>query len=852
MELCFGPGQAAGRAGLSVWSVEQLSGPITMEKVDEQPRPLLGPELHQSRPHEPVLQLHEELKKRDVLRQVFPTHVAASLERGERVQPQFFRDVYVLFADIIDYTKQCKSLSPLAAHCMLEEFYLVLDYCLSLFPALYKVETIGDCVMCIGGAPIHLVDTTSDIIAFAMVIVETVKQLVKNPLTGESLAIRVGIHCGDVVGGVFGLSMPRYTFTGDAVNTASRMQSLSDTNGITVSLDVALAVAWACELLPSSSGAATAKAAVKKLKGVQRGKEDKIPAGTHLSLGGVKLVSRGLEPVKGKGLMQTFALLRDTESVLEEQALESSSLFNSTPRNSSFGKSSPASLSLPKVMETAELLRSDPRCQSICSVSTEDATTVSVSSRSTLSSGLEEDDGKSPDISTRVSRILASSALGSALSKTSGGASEATTPSPLPSLARSWPTPQAKSQFNPAALSILDGLEILLMCDSPTQSKMLCHHLRPINSTWSLRVTSTYSELVRELQVGGFRCDLLLIDCASVWVSGEGMANVITSLQQKWPKFMSCVMTVILSEGLSESDREEEAAKRNVDDCWTKPPAPPAVLQTRLIQVAVTKFLSLSTAGFYDPAVDSSGSSTTPCNTSESESPLSSDVVAQLPVPPLSRHGSREALDGDEFWWPPGLLEVNNAPSAKLRQGAKKKRQKKRMKQSKAEPFSGPGRALSTVGRLLHKSVANKWAKSSSVETPLTMLIVEDSLCQRKIIMRMLQSISPAWTVVGCADDSSAMSELEARDYNVDLIFIDLNLGENSIDGNELTRSLRARLDSKTVIIGISRERKNTERNFLACGADAAWSKPLPPPQSIGARIDSLLLARTGIASILA
>lgn len=625
------------------------------------------------------------------------------------------------------------------------------------------------------------------------------------------------------------------------MNTASRMQSLSDTNGITVSLDVALAVARSCELFPSSPGAATAKAAVKNLKGVQRRKEDKIPAGTHMSLGGVKLVSRGLEPVKGKGLMHTFALLRETE----EQALESPSLFNSTPRNSSFGKSSPASLSLPKVMETAELLRSDPRCQTICSVSTEDATTVSVSSRSTLSSGLEEDDCKSPDISTRVSRILASSALGSALSKTSGGASEATTPSLPPSLARSWPTSQAKSQFYPAALSILDGLEILLMCDSPTQSMMLCHHLRPINSTWSLRVTSNFSELVRELKVGGFRCDLLLIDCASVWVSGEGsMANVITSLQQKWPKFMSCVMTVILSEGLSESDREEEAAKRNVDDCWTKPPAPPAVLQTRLIQVAVTKFLSMSTAGFYDPAVDSSGSSTTPCNTSESESPLSSDVVAQLPVPPLSRHGSRETLDGDEFWWAPGLLEVTNAPSAK------KKRQKKRMKQSNAEPFSGPGRALSTVGRL--KSVANKWAKSSSVETPLTMLIVEDSLCQRKIIMRMLQRISPVWIVVGCADDSSAMSELEACDYNVDLIFIDLNLGENSIDGNELTRSLRARLDSKTVIIGISRERKNTERNFLACGADAAWSKPLPPPQSIGARIDSLLLARTGIASILA
>ena len=95
--------------------------------------------------------------------QMLPVHVAKVLRAGQKVDPETYPDVTLLFSDIVGFTDISAASNPENVFRMLDNLYTALDEELTCnFPKLFKVETIGDAYMVVAnlGEPEHDLNTT--------------------------------------------------------------------------------------------------------------------------------------------------------------------------------------------------------------------------------------------------------------------------------------------------------------------------------------------------------------------------------------------------------------------------------------------------------------------------------------------------------------------------------------------------------------------------------------------------------------------------------------------------------------------------------------------------------------------
>ncbi|XP_055351824.1 uncharacterized protein LOC129598097 [Paramacrobiotus metropolitanus] len=171
----------------------------------------------------------EKMCADNLLLKLYPESVAQSLIKFIPIQPETFDSVTVYFSDIVGFKEQISAIStPLEVVAFLNALYTKFDNRIDFYDV-YKVETIGDAYMLVSGLPRRNGRRhAGEIATLALDFQHLVWDFQIPHMPGQKLLLRIGFHSGMVMAGVVGLKMPRYCLFGDAVNTASRMESTGE------------------------------------------------------------------------------------------------------------------------------------------------------------------------------------------------------------------------------------------------------------------------------------------------------------------------------------------------------------------------------------------------------------------------------------------------------------------------------------------------------------------------------------------------------------------------------------------------------------------------------------------------
>jgi class 3 adenylate cyclase len=193
---------------------------------------------------------HEAERSDRLLRNIFPNKVIQHLKSVDQANntrsgggklsvtstagiAEGFDEVSILFADVVGFTTYSSHISPEELVLFLNELFTCFDDIAEEL-GLEKIKTIGDAYMAVAGLE-HGHDAAAAAAAAARMGLRVVELMMSGQFRDHEnrpLEARVGIHTGSCVAGVIGRKKFIYDIWGDAVNTASRMESTGETNRV--------------------------------------------------------------------------------------------------------------------------------------------------------------------------------------------------------------------------------------------------------------------------------------------------------------------------------------------------------------------------------------------------------------------------------------------------------------------------------------------------------------------------------------------------------------------------------------------------------------------------------------------
>ena len=164
----------------------------------------------------------EQAKSENLLLNILPRSIADKLKAETQPIADHFHSASILFADVVDFTPWSERHAPAEVVGYLDRLFSCFDD-LAERDGLEKIKTIGDCYMVAAGVPTPRTDHAT---ALAQMALDMLEAMCADDEVGRlGLELRIGINSGPVVAGVIGRKRFLYDLWGDAVNTASRMES---------------------------------------------------------------------------------------------------------------------------------------------------------------------------------------------------------------------------------------------------------------------------------------------------------------------------------------------------------------------------------------------------------------------------------------------------------------------------------------------------------------------------------------------------------------------------------------------------------------------------------------------------
>jgi len=163
----------------------------------------------------------ERERSEDLLLNILPKDIVAVLKNNPQTIANQFDGATILFADVVNFTPLAATMAPTQIVELLNQVFSYFDSLVDKYEV-EKIKTIGDCYMVAGGVPRSRPDHAHVMTRLALEMRDYVEH---HEFGGHRLALRIGLNSGPVVAGVIGQKKFIYDLWGDAVNTASRMES---------------------------------------------------------------------------------------------------------------------------------------------------------------------------------------------------------------------------------------------------------------------------------------------------------------------------------------------------------------------------------------------------------------------------------------------------------------------------------------------------------------------------------------------------------------------------------------------------------------------------------------------------